>query len=101
MDVYENVDFRKESNIDDPNTTYIKLIVTSTFIDSYGNEKEDVAFRIEMKRDRFENYDWNNLQSRNLNWEQIKNDCEVLNVHNAILKDFNTKKFFLVLYKEK
>lgn len=101
MDVYKNVDFRKESNIDDPNTTYIKLIVTSTFIDSYGNEKEEVAFRIEMKRDKFENYDWNNLQSRNLNWEQIKNDCDVLNVHNAILKDFNTKKFFLVLYSQK
>lgn len=65
------------------------------FIDSRGNKSVETAIHLKMFRDKFQKYNWKNLEYRPI-YHQLKNDCSNFYIHPGLEKDINPQKIFYV-----
>lgn len=72
------------------------LCIFTEMTDSRGNSQDEAVFKMEMPRDAFQQYDWENMAYRSGTFEQIKADCVLLDVHAGILSRAETEKIFYV-----
>lgn len=62
--------------------------------DARGNEKTETGITIDMKKDKFSQYDWDNMSYKSGTFTQIENDCDIFNVHAGIAKNVSYDKVF-------
>lgn len=82
----------KEAYVKDTNK--IELIVYVKMTDPRGNENEEKALDMCMTKDKFNQYNWENLQYSMIDFDILKSDCEDLYIHPGILKNVNTDDLY-------
>ena len=74
------------------NVTVTTFDVKTSMVDSYGKESNDVIFSIQMTKDNFEKYNWDNLYDGIL--ESMEPNCTVFYIYPGILNKIDTSKIF-------
>lgn len=76
--------------------TDVFFMVSTEMTDTKGNKEDEVVMKIEMKKDAFGTYNWENMEYRPGMFEQFEADCSVLNIHAGILNNADTDKIYYV-----
>ena len=75
---------------------HVLIDLTTTLVNSYGEESTETGMTIEMTRDNFQKFNWENLEYTPVR-KQIESASEYFFIHGAIQKDLNNDKLYLVL----
>lgn len=59
-------------------------------VDSRGNEAVGKAIQLEMSRDAFETYNWENMEYKKGMFQQFSSDCDTCYIHPGILNKIDT-----------
>lgn len=62
--------------------------------DARGNANTETGITIDMKKDAFDKYDWDNMSYRSGTFSQIEADCDIFNLHAGIAKNVNYDKVY-------
>lgn len=78
--------------LDDVNI--VEMYVFTDMTDQKGNTASEKVFSISMEKDKFQEYNWDNLNNQKVNIDVIQNDCRIFYVHPGIFQNFNEKGFY-------
>ena len=68
--------------------------VDGVLIDSKGQEEVRTLIYLIMPIENFRTYNWENLKMRNLDFNQISQDCKIFNIKRPLINDFDESKFY-------
>lgn len=74
------------------NVTLTTFDIKTAMVDSYGNVDDVLIFSMQMTKDNFEKYKWDNLFDGIL--QSVEPNCSVLYIHPSILKEIDTSKIY-------
>lgn len=74
------------------NVTMTTFDVKTSMVDLYGNASDDLIFSIQMTKDNFEKYNWDNLGLGIL--DNMEPNCSEFYIHPSILKEIDTSKTY-------
>lgn len=74
------------------NVTMTTFDVKTSMVDLYGNASDDLIFSIQMTKDNFEKYNWDNLGLGIL--DNMEPNCSEYYIHPSILKEIDTSKTY-------
>lgn len=66
---------------------HVVFFVFTDFTDPKGNTSTEKAVAIGMPKDRFETYDWSGLLFKPGLYEQLEQDCDLLDLHAGLASD--------------
>lgn len=75
---------------------HVMVNLNTTFTDSYGNNKTDTAVVVEMTKENFQKFNWDNLKYTPVS-QQIETASEQYYIYPSIEKKLDTSKLYLVI----
>jgi len=75
---------------------HVLIDLRASFTDNYGNSHMDTGMTVEMTKENFQKFNWDNLEYTPVS-KQIEAASEYYFIHYSIQKNLNTDKLYLVL----
>lgn len=72
----------------------VQYFVFCKLIDSRGNEVSEKGFAMSMLKDKYEAYDWDNIEFVAGSYSQIEADSEYIDIHEGIKKNVDFNKMY-------
>lgn len=74
--------------------TDVSFYIRREMTDAHGNAEDEFVVKIGMKKDAFLAYNWDNMKYKSNSFPQIKDDCDLFNVHAGIMRKVDESKVF-------
>lgn len=71
---------------------HVDFYVFADFTDPKGNASTEKAVAIGMPKDRFETYNWSGMLFKSGLYEQLEQDCDLLDLHAGLASDVDTSE---------